>query len=579
MNSQAAGSNITRNRVLNQVSSAYGLSWWVVILFSVPTFLAQIVFDAGRLGGDYFEWLGIAIGAQLVAALVFGIGRFILLRNEAKLTAIAVLALYALVGISRALFIHFSAQQLGLEHQSELLYRLFTGPIYSVFLMGICAVMVSNVKRHRQLENELAIERGRLRLASVNLRAQVEKQRTELVSRVSAMLEPAIQKLETRLEDARNPKTVAIAVVGLRNTVDDVVRPLSHEIGHSNFDELMLQTEASIRRQIVPKLRRVRINLIPNWSSTLVFVISIGSTSVTRGFGAGLGLSLVGAITTWIVLSAVQRLLNKTKFRVWQSGLIWCASYFSVSIVVQLVAAAFGLQVTQAESLGAELLFTLMGVVFFVATLTNEYRLANIEKLRQANQRFQLLNSRLRRQVWLDHKRVASVLHGQVQGALYAAAIRLNQAENPDQALVDSVRKDIHSALEELDKSHTSIEDFTKAYYEIADMWSDSVKFNTEFTDEASIAVRENLDLAECLLEVVREGINNAVKHGQAKEISVTGRLLSHQVLEVKVINDGVLANEHSKNGYGSEILSECSHSWSLKNENGKVELTALFAV
>lgn len=569
----------TSSRVVNQVGSKYALSWWVIVYFSIPTFLAQLVFDQSRLGGNFSVWLQLAFAAQTVAVLVFGLGRIVLLPLLTRNRVALVLLFYGLVGLARSTFLHFAAVDLGLEAKTDFAYRIFTGPVYAITVMSVCAVMVSNVKRHRELQSELAQERGRLRLASAKLQSQVDSLRAELVARVAAMIDPAIQNLESKLEQVHDPSTTSIAVVDLRNTVEDVIRPLSHDLAKANFDQLMLQTEDQIRSQVVPRLQKVAVTLLPNFSAILVFSVSVGTTTLTRGLLVGLVLSLVCTLGIWLWTSVIQRLVNQRRFRVWIAGLIYLGSFFSGALTVELVTQGIGIPITESEQFGAQTLLTLMGLVFFLATVANEIRLANVEKLRVVNRRYQLLNSQLRRQVWLDYRRVASVLHGQLQGALYAAAMRLNQAAKPDRELIEDVRAEIYKAVNALSHTENGIEDFVKVYYEIIDLWSDSVKFTTDFTQEASQCMRDDLGLAECVLEVVREAINNAIKHGKASELTVAGKMLNAQLLEVTVTNNGAPADEASSQGFGSEVLTQCTHTWRLQNTSEGVRLTATFAV
>jgi nitrate/nitrite-specific signal transduction histidine kinase len=81
--------------------------------------------------------------------------------------------------------------------------------------------------------------------------------------------------------------------------------------------------------------------------------------------------------------------------------------------------------------------------------------------------------------------------------------------------------------------------------------------------------------------EVIREAINNAIKHASATNISISISDLTGNLITLEVINN-VMKSESSSSadkGLGSKIYDEICQSWKL--EQGKLESTliATFAV
>jgi signal transduction histidine kinase len=85
-----------------------------------------------------------------------------------------------------------------------------------------------------------------------------------------------------------------------------------------------------------------------------------------------------------------------------------------------------------------------------------------------------------------------------------------------------------------------------------------------------------NADAAECMPEVLREAVNNSVKHGGARNVSVEIDPKSRGLLSLVVINDGAPLEPQKIKGYGSNVLDELTHEWSIANTHRGVQLSAL---
>jgi len=171
---------------------------------------------------------------------------------------------------------------------------------------------------------------------------------------------------------------------------------------------------------------------------------------------------------------------------------------------------------------------------------------------------------------------VAQVLHGSVQGALYAAAIRLSRETAPTPAIIESVQKDISDALAEVSRAKSEEFVFEDVLNSIIDLWQDSINFDLALDQNAIRKLNENADAAECMLEVLREAVNNSVKHGGARNVSVQIAPKTRGLLSLVVTNDGAPVDTQKSKGYGSNVLDELTHEWSLANTKNGVQLSAL---
>lgn len=560
--------------LLSQIGSKHSLDWWVLALAAIPAIESQIGFDAYRLGGAFYKWAVTGLAGMAVLTAVFLLARKIVLPNLKTSRPFLVLSIYASAGLLRGIAIHEIAEAFALEDHSQRLYRYLIAPVFTTVLLSTFAIVVSSLRGYRDSLVSLSRDRARLRMASINLKSSLEKTRTELQTRILGVLEPAIAELERRLEAINDATSLRSALEALKNTVEDVVRPLSHDVAEANFEQLVMQTTETVSQDTRQQRFKLPVTLHPIWAASICGVIGLGPALVSRSASNSAMASLALALVMWLLLGSVNLVTRGKTFRLGASGFIYVASFTLGAGVFILASGLVNAYPSLAEQTQIIALVTLLGVVMFLFDWAEIYRTRNLSSARNVNSQFELLNSRLRRQVLLEHRRMAGVLHGQLQGALYAAAIRLNQSGQPNHFLIENLKSEIQQALAELTHKSTPGERFDVVLGQMISMWEDAVKFETVFEFGAMKALNKNRDAAECAIEVIREGINNAIKHGKATKITIE-LAMTDVFIEVKLINDGATLPDDTKPGYGSEVLSEYTHKWWRRTSDNGVELGA----
>jgi nitrate/nitrite-specific signal transduction histidine kinase len=81
--------------------------------------------------------------------------------------------------------------------------------------------------------------------------------------------------------------------------------------------------------------------------------------------------------------------------------------------------------------------------------------------------------------------------------------------------------------------------------------------------------------------QVIREAINNAIKHASATNISISISDLTGNLITLEVVNDVVKSESSASTdiGLGSKIYDEICQSWKLEQGKLQTTLTATFAV
>jgi hypothetical protein len=154
-------------------------------------------------------------------------------------------------------------------------------------------------------------------------------------------------------------------------------------------------------------------------------------------------------------------------------------------------------------------------------------------------------------------------MHGSLQSALNAAALRLGANPNPDKQLLESIRHDIANALKRIGFEGPEQYTFGIAKQEITDIWSGTVEIKWLVGPGVESKLSQNLTTSECLAEVLREAVSNASNHGSATQVEI--KLESaKKVLEIEILDNGTPKNTGITQGLGSELMDDVCDWWQL---------------
>jgi len=241
-------------------------------------------------------------------------------------------------------------------------------------------------------------------------------------------------------------------------------------------------------------------------------------------------------------------------------------SFSAISLIPMYFAAEVLQWNVTVQQVHALLLFGVcVGATTFAAQFAQLQRKTTTEKLVAVNLQLEILNASLRQELWLNRRRTASVLHGPVQAALFASAMKLSQEQKPTPELVAEVEQDIASALEKLNNpSNLEGEDISDLLNQIIEIWSDAAEISIEIPGSLEAAIAKQPLASEALIEISREFITNAIKHGKASSVSLKVSRLDDLRIAIEVVDDGQGVPPGAKPGFGSKILSELSLVWRL---------------
>ena len=551
----------TGKRLLNQIGSRYALSNQVLLFFLLPAYGTGLIFESLRLDTNLPERFAVATAGYLTTIAVLLVARRMLIGKEEKSRPVFVLTAFLLSGLARGIVILGLDVLTGQHQVGEELFRLLGGPIFTFVTLTLSAVLASNYQRHRESLAALADERYRLQIRSAGIRAKVQIQREELLAKIRSLLDPAIAKIQANLSGQSSTD----AIDSLRLTVDEVVRPLSMEVAEAS-DEVEAVSGRAVLREKAPIPSRIMLGefIVPLWATLILSIILVPASFLLEDPLTALFILAIASASMSLGLGLLQLLTLKIQVHPFAAAVI-VPSLYALSLIPMYFATDYFQWNIQVDQITALLLFgASVGGTTFAAQFSQLQRKSTTEKLAAVNLQLEILNASLRQELWLNRRRTASVLHGPVQAALFASAIKLSQEQKPTSELVVEVERDIAAALEKLNNpSNLEGESISDLLNQIVDIWSDAAKISIEIPSELEAAIARQPLASEALIEISREFITNAIKHGKAGKVSLKVSKVDDLRIAIEVIDDGQGLPPGAKPGFGSKLLTELSLSWS----------------
>ena len=549
-------------RAVQQIASPYSLSNQTILAAAVPVVLSNLVLDFGREKGTFGNWFLIALLGYLSVAAVLVLARNLL--SGMTPPAIVYLLVFLLAVFVRGVVIFQVGTEFGVIPPDEWQYRLLGSPLFIVVSLSLVTVLVSNSQRATQELANLETSRLVLEKRLSSMRAEISRMNSEVAGNVSGLISPVIQELMVKIKGS---KELAREIQELRTTVDEVVRPLSIAIAEKT-DEMSSPQVAAAKVSIRENFRldsklQVSNQIVPFWSSALITLISTPAAVVFYGQDAALALALLAAATV-VTLELAYFIFRRVQLRSIAALLLQVAIFATAGGAAILALSLANLSAGLYPAARIITLTMIIGLAMFIGQIRQTQRYASQQKAREVNEQLELLNSQARRELWLNRRRIATVLHGPVQAALYASAMRLAQSSRPSKKLIQSVNQDLADALEVLKFDSLEETDLRDVIGQITEVWSGTCEIYSNISKAVYQVTKKNPLVGEAVTEVLREAVSNAIKHGSATEIEIDAKVTAKLVV-ISIVNNGKSPVNSRGNGFGSKLYSELTHTWQLE--------------
>ena len=308
--------------------------------------------------------------------------------------------------------------------------------------------------------------------------------------------------------------------------------------------------------------RPIRVFALPLISVALTVVYRIDKF----GVGMGLAASAADAVAIWLGAVVANRLLDAVAERL----ALWArAAALTVALGVLGVLGVLAQRVllpVQGGTTGTLILnivitaFIGWALALLRATGNQLARTdMEIEKLRHE---LEWEIARANQTQWQQQRALARALHGPLQSAVNAAALRIDAAVRNGTVtpeLVDGERVSIIDALGYLPTAAADrIPDLELDFRRIQGTWAGLCDITFEVSDGVLAKLAADPACSSAVTDIVTESCANAIRHGHATTIVVAiAQPDSHRLVTIVIVNDGATSDPASHSGLGTSLIND----------------------
>lgn len=554
-----------------KLGSNDAISW-----ISVPIVGFVAVFGGFALAnvetqGRELLFLTLATASILVVALVLLVGKQFLIRTtRVWLRPLVTVFTFALALVFRAFTFDSLLVLFAFAEQQQVLQRL----VASLFTVGgglvVSAYLVVSSREIVEKRKSLESIQKTLEQATREANVLLASKQTQLLEEVRALISSKLSSADSQSNR-------------LKGLLDDVVRPVSHRLFREfesvlqepkvaevkGFDWMTLFREAMYFRSTHPWAFGVWLI----WTSMNMLPALSPDTGQFAAF--------VVAVMTLAILPLVEWAWRKlpSSLSIASRALVFTGLFASFD-----VALVFTLHVVSDVSLVApsRILSTLVSVL--VAAWAVSLCFAGISLIRKINISLDEANQSLRREIaGLNgaarefQERVSRLLHGPIQDTISKALYKAEQSNELSKQLVVQVGEDISRLINDLNKQNLGSRNVEVFLKELVELWDGVVRIETSLDEAAAYRLNQNQITSGSVIEIVREGCSNGVRHGDASEIKVLiSYLAASNQVQIEIINRGSKLGDDQTQGLGTQFFNKLCSEWSREQVGEQVVLTCL---
>ena len=477
----------------------------------------------------------------------------------------------------------------GRTGEQELGSNTFARTIATLIItMAIGVIMAASAtlaRERAEVNSALLAEQSRLRRLAANADDELIRADVELREKARILLEPTIEGIRELISGEISEKAALRVSERINAAVNDVVRPVSHELACS---PLFAREESMSDGSTPLRLLKGRMDITQAIRPWWWFALSWGAL-IPGPLILGAQISI---IAQWIAISLITVPLLLVVKAVWPRryrnmliplglgmllilySLTNLGIYFLASHAVPVIA---GSETWATNSLTGSIIRISLGMlVSIVATLDVHGRQLRANLI-DTNSELEKLIARIKRETWQLHRSVSLAVHGTVQSALISTAMRLSAIDRTPETVADA-RLRLEHALTAISADQGEGVSLGLAIADLQGLWNPIVIITFEISPLAEQLLSQDIGLRRCTIEICREAVSNAIRHGHAKtvdfEVKLTGGLIN-----LRATDDGEGVSSVALPGLGSEMLDDTCMRWQLSAlPQGGSELIAVLA-
>ncbi len=454
----------------------------------------------------------------------------------------------------------------------------FVGALFNIGLSFVIAtVVVSTFRERRQHITQLQSLQRDLSQSIEQLRRDYWDRNESTLAQIHAVLLDELSSMDAT--DAGRSLEV------LQRTASDVVRPLSHRLARERGPEPreIVSVEPTVAWPVVLNEAAAGRPFRPG--ITTLFV-GIEAMAATVAYPRGAPVFAAVVVATWIGLGVANRALIRVLtgrslvFRV--PAVVLCAALVGACVAAVVRLGVGPAPVATALTFGAFFFVTVfsLGVTLAAAFLRDREQMIGL--LQESSLRLRRRVVCLQQAQWFQNKALSRALHGPIQTAVTAAALRLDaaiRAGSVPPALIDQARGQIEQALGAMGTTDVHVVSLAEAAERLSSAWEGLCGISMVASTEAQAVAADDPVLRSCIIDIVTEAVTNAVRHGKATlatiDIGLMGPHPGSQDVMVSITSDSAWVNSSGQAGLGTHLLDDCTLEWGVDHTQAGVRLWA----
>lgn len=555
-------------------------SLWLPLIFAANIFLTGFLLPTETLEAGYtlHHWdFVIAISGAL---LLLAFRQFLKTSN-----GLAIACAFLISGVGAALLPYLWALTV-LPHgipdsmRDKWTYSL-NGPVAQIVSL---ALVIGSIRYSRRISNSVAENRSNLNILRRDLKGQIDQERKTIIELILDTVQPALTKIEDHMSRGARGDEISMSI---NQVISDVVRPLSQQLdtsaSKSNYEINPRLIKRGFRRDRIRQGFKSIVPLAIAFNAPLSFFAYLNFNLTTISYIYGFD-TAVKVSAPFLVLSIIIFLVFKKYSQERDSSIARTLLANLCISLIQSISISFAItELGPEELVGERLAFAFTTFIFTMAPVLLAIVLhnlrSNLDKESEITSEIAKNLSVIRRQLWALHKRFAREIHGGLQSHLQVFALKFEKAHEDKSQLISDFKSEIKSILQS-EEVLPGKEDLQLSLDELAELWDGVANIDYEFIGEAIQSISDDYLIVECVYEVIREAVSNAVKHSGADQISVKVELISPLLLALEVSNNVKKEiKTSSKSNLGTTIYKELSHDWELVVKQDQVQLKATFVL
>lgn len=586
-----------------------GIIGWPLLVSSFGIFLIDgfPFLGGGELSGSLLDRAGLilrsAVVAHVVLTVILVVARYTWLRltflRRRPWVTVGTFFIASLVGD-----VVFQGAVAAGSDGTYIAASVLSNVAYKTAALVLLAVVIADLKDYRQRIAALEAQRRTLVAARHDAARLDELEQAQVTTTIEKSLAAARRVVATEPPDEAAAHLAALAA--------DRVRPLSHELSTTPvaFEAPKVPAltppgwRATLRRVadvplIAPRTMAVAMTVLGfrqtvNFDADTPATRTDGSVAVTFDAGTFIeSISVLAVIffSTWASTHIARRFISSRLPVLDPPGqaLLTTGAIVVASQAVLVVVGVSFLLPWFPEPPGLEPwspLLTLVPLMLVALThglirSVSRRRAAASSGLIAANRDLRWEIASINERLWDRRRRRATHVHGPVQAALNAAALRLRSVAGDDidagqrAEVIRSVDMLLAEQTGDTEGTDDSPVPVATRLADLAELWRGVCALDVAVEDEVLRRIDTDRACASALVEIVGEAFTNAVRHGDAQHVALHVEILDDRVARVTVHDDGTAVPPDSSPGLGSRLLDEVTLDWSLGSEAGGTALVA----